>query len=214
MVYNEFPSSKFSSGPPSTDSWNCFWFGGVHFFFFFLPGGCNHILHRGASNPSSVLSLYRHWGSFVNVWVQQVPSHIQWWHFPCCILKPTRQRQSVWFWLVTLNWAKICFVTHSSCPRGLARFPKLFPHRFSSHSQEETMFCQKQIISILKKVCSWLGIFNPQEFTWGFILANPYVHAAQRISNWLLAQVAKLSSIIPSASIPQGCRTWVSMGWR
>ena len=116
-------------------------------------------------------------------------------------------------WL-TLNWAKICFVTHSSCPRGLARFPKLFPHRFSFHSQKETMFCQKQIIPILKKVCSWLGIFNPQEFMWGFILANPYVHAAQRISNWLPAQVAKLSGIIPSASIPQGCRTWVSMGWR
>lgn len=34
---NLFLLLNFNSGPPSTDSWSCFWFGIVLFFFFFSP---------------------------------------------------------------------------------------------------------------------------------------------------------------------------------
>lgn len=117
-------------------------------------------------------------------------------------------------WL-TLNWSKMCFVTRSSCPRGLARFPKLFPHHFSSHSRKKKhCFAKNQITSILKKDCSWLGIFNPREFIRGLISAKTHIHVACCISNWPPAQEAKLSNIITSVSIPQGCRPWVSVDWR
>lgn len=99
-------------------------------------------------------------------------------------------------WL-TLNWAKICFVTHSSCQEVLQDFQS-FSHivflltlKKRNHALPETNYPNSQ------KVCSWLGIFNPQEFMWGFILANPHVHAAQRISKCPLAQVAKLSKHHP-----------------
>lgn len=96
-------------------------------------------------------------------------------------------------WL-TLNWAKICFVTHSSCPRGLARFPKLFPHSFSSlskrnHALPETNYPNSQ------KVCSWLESSTHKSLRFIWPTSRPCSPAYT--PNVLLAQVAKLSSIIP-----------------
>lgn len=53
-------------------------------------------------------------------------------------------------WL-TLNESKMCFVTCSPCPRGLARFPELFPHPFSSRPQKKKQCFAKNKLSQFSK---------------------------------------------------------------
>lgn len=173
------------------DSWSCVWFGIVNMFF--LPRDCNHVLQREASKPRSVLS-WGLWRSFADDWVQQVSSVIQQWHFPCCISKPTQRRQSVWFWLVNTSLVKNVFCNTLSMSKrscGISR-------AFLTPSEKEMVLCQKQIILILKKDCSCIGIFNPQEFIWGLMLANTCFHGA-----WASGSGSQMSS--STSSSPQSC---------
>lgn len=145
---NLFLFLNFYSGPPSTDSWS-FWSGIVLFFFFYLPGGCNHILQRGTSKP--VLPL--------NIWTLTLLQMTEF-KFPAIFSNGTspaafwsqhrKDNLSGFDWL-TLNSSKMCFVTHSPCPRGLARFPKFFPHPFSSHPQKKKQCFAKNKLSQFSK---------------------------------------------------------------
>lgn len=103
---NLFLFLNFYSGPPSTDSWS-FWSGIVLFFFFLSPRRLqSHPAKRNQQTSSA--SQYMDSDTLANDWVQ-VPSHIQQWHFSCCILKPTQERQSVWVWLVNTQLVKNVF---------------------------------------------------------------------------------------------------------
>lgn len=158
-------------------------------FFFFSPSLSPRRPHtscrKGQATPFWPLVLWAFWQAFENDRVRQLLRVFSNGAYPAAFWSQHgKDNLSVFGWL-TLNSSKICFVTHSPCPRGLARFPKLFPHSFSSHPRKKKQcFAKNKLSHFSKKDCCCSGIFKPQEFTSGLILANTARCAARNVSCW------------------------------
>lgn len=160
------------------------WFGIVLFFSPSLSPRRPHTsCRKGQATPFWPLVLWAFWQAFENDRVRQLLRVFSNGAYPAAFWSQHgKDNLSVFGWL-TLNSSKICFVTHSPCPRGLARFPKLFPHSFSSHPRKKKQcFAKNKLSHFSKKDCCCSGIFKPQEFTSGLILANTARCAARNVS--------------------------------
>lgn len=147
---NLFLLLNFNSGPSSTDSWSCFWFGIVHFFFPLPRRLQSHPAKRNQKTQFCPLIMW-------TLTLLQMPGFSK---FPAIFSNNTspaafwsqygKDNLSGFDWL-TLNSSKMCFVTHSPCPRGLARFPEPCPHPFSSHPQKKQQCFAKNKLSQFSK---------------------------------------------------------------
>lgn len=156
------------------------WFGIVHFFPSLSPRRLHTSCRKGQATSFWPLVLWASWQAFENDRVRQILRVFSDGTYSAAVWSQHgKDNLSVFGWL-TLNSSKICFVTHSPCPRGLARFPKLFPHSFSSHPRKKKQcFAKNKLFHFSKKDLCCSGIFKPQGFTSGLILANTARDAAR-----------------------------------
>lgn len=179
--------------------------------FIFFPSLSPRRLHtscrKGQATPFWPLVLWAFWQAFENDRVRQILRVFSsGTHSTAVGSQHGKDNLSVFGWL-TLNSSKICFVTHSPCPRGLARFPKLFPHSFSSHPRKKKQcFAKNKLFHFSKKDFCCSGIFKPQEFTSGLILANTARDAARILlaSRPSARQRCTMLPSLESLQTPQG----------
>lgn len=98
---NLFLLWKFYSGPPFTDSWSpLIWYCSFFSSLSLTQKAALTSCRKGQVTPFWLLALWASWQAFENDRVRQLHRVFGNSLFPCYVLKPTREGQSVCFWLV------------------------------------------------------------------------------------------------------------------